>query len=237
MHTSYREQPATPIQLQAANPGRTAGSAGLFLHTANVLAANPTVDEIRIWSGWLRATRVIDDVLDDQGGDPGVLVTQLQNGVAFGTLTDETAQACKDFFERHTAEERSQIEERFFWLQEATQAYRNTTSLRELTALRLNEATGYFANFFKLPPRGNNDKPRERFNDWVVGFSRSGYLVDSVLDFKEDFENGEIQVRPSRSNTAILCVSAIAETYKAIRVTPRRALTGAAKVAIRHSRI
>lgn len=78
----------------------------------------------------------------------------------------------------------------------------------------------------------NDESQRRRFNEWLEGFSRVGYLLDSYVDMKDDFADGNVTVPVTfKARLEILRV-ALPEAMRALRKTPKRTLGRVACLAV-----
>lgn len=221
-------------QNNALPPNSTrAGSINLLRTSACAMEAAPTPAEVDTWESWLRVALVIDKALDENYGDFDAITTSIIAGGTHPDLEDATIKRCKDYLDNLPPPELQARLGGLTELKDTIAEYTQTTSAKRLVELRLDEAN-YHSSFFTLPLRNAADAPRLRFNQWVHGFNRTGYLVDSFVDLTSDYARGEISVRPTLSARATIGQAAVREAAPAIRLTPPSIILEAGRVAIRH---
>lgn len=112
----------------------------------------------------------------------------------------------------------------------------NAKSPAEIISVNRFEAQWY-ANLLELNVEGKKDAiNRRKFNLWLHNFCLSGYMFDAATDMKEDFDNGNIAVKPTHLNRAVMFKAALREIYIGAINTPVRSLGKVAYVAYRNER-
>lgn len=200
---------------------------------ARTMDAAPTETEVATWSSWLRVASLIDRALDEGYGDFDSLTTSIINGECHPRLTKDITRNCRAYLDNLSTLDLDTTLSKLAGLKDTTAEYAQTTSVRRLIELRLDEAN-YYSSFFMLPLRHPNDSSRVHFNHWVQGFNRTGYLVDSVVDLEQDYAHGEISVRPTIFTRATIGQAALREAVQALRLTPPLVIAEAGRVALRH---
>jgi hypothetical protein len=98
-----------------------------------------------------------------------------------------------------------------------------------------NEEAGIYSGLLALPVESRHDAAqRNAFNDWLDHFSRAGYLIDSLVDLKDDYQTGATSVRPSLHSRTVVGRHAASETIVTLRKTPYRAVGQIAMVGFRY---
>ncbi len=79
-----------------------------------------------------------------------------------------------------------------------------------------------YSDLAKIDERGKDSLERQRFNNWLPSFIRSGYMLDTLIDIRSDFKNGLTGVRPSLRSYAVISRATYNETVACISQAPAK---------------
>ncbi len=210
------------------------GSARLFRAVGESFGVDIGDRERQDWRVLLGALYVADHLIDDRRESELSPLVKLLEGDGLPGIDTEFQEACWDFMANQTPERRQEIYKNFGQMAEFASQLRATESIHELIRIRLQDA-GVFADLLSLPTTDTID-PTERddFNDWLLSFSRTGYLVNSLHDLGDDYQTGETSVKPTPKARLVLARSALRETIIGINKTPLRTIGSLTMVAFRY---
>lgn len=211
------------------------GTNRLFAEVAEGFGVEVGPQERKDWQTLGRAAYVIDQYLDVVGGNvmPDI-APRLFSGRPIAGVPETLSEDCRSFLERQSPSRQTEIREMLDRVKPLVDRQAAAVSPDEVVAIREEEAE-LLANFLSLPAENRPDAVgRQKFNAWLVTFCRTGYMLDSFLDIKEDFESGASGVPPSFSARRVLAAATLRETIAAARQMPIRTLGKCAIVAVRY---
>ncbi|HEX4774032.1 MAG TPA: hypothetical protein VH234_00760 [Candidatus Saccharimonadales bacterium] len=210
--------------------GERAGSAYLFGSVAESMGVELAPQERGDWKTLLAAAYAIDYIVDDEGKDIDSVVASFLAGGKLEGATNLITTNFRRYIETQPEERRALTIQRLGAIGSHVELCSQAESVTELITARQDEAELY-ASFFELPLNNTSDKSqRSIFNAWLHVFSRTGYLVDSLLDLKVDYEDGGTKVEPTVANRIMLARAAFRESVVLARQTPSVALVDILKV-------
>lgn len=202
------------------------GSRRLLCDAALTFGVELTTQEFDDWRSLLAGAALVDHLLDplNVGGDVALHISQIFDGENLDGMRDDLQDIVRNYIEIQPQDVREGILEGVRQAGELALRQRETWDPSDVVSLRLEEAK-ILSNLLSLPCTGKEDAPqREIFNNWLIGWSRAGYLLDSLLDLGADFWNGESRVEPTFFAKVILAYATAKESFKALRKTPPRLL-------------
>lgn len=225
----------TPESLLAQDrEAEFSGSRQLFTQVAEAFGVQLEEAEVVGWSDMLHLAYAIDEKIDvEHGSASGFIFDLLSDKYETGPM-QRTQARFQDYME-HQSETRYQtIIERLGGISLLAKQQSEADTVEKVVNVRLAEAD-LFSYLLLLPTENMPDKiPREKFNKWLGSFSRAGYIVDSLIDIKEDYEGGSTNLRPSIATRIGLAKSAAKEAFGGLRKTPPRVLGKTLLVALKY---
>jgi len=159
-----------------------------------------------------RVACTIDDIVDDD------IPPEHQREVFTRFFSDEkTCESAPAWL----SENQRYIEELIAHLQGFKTRRQNVTTIEDYAGI-LTEESNVFASLFELEE--HDDETRRKFNDWLGHFSRGGYYLDSALDMKRDYGDGNLSLPPSLAGQKYLLMLAIKEAGHYLRVARHKAV-------------
>lgn len=196
------------------------GSRLLFREAARQFGVHVTTQEDYDWLVELGAGMLIDHLVDVEKEDIGPLFRDIANGNIRQDLNHDIQIRTINYLGRQTPEAMSTILRQVEEVNELAIAQRHATKPKEVVDIRIAEAE-IFAAILALDESTEQDEvARRSFNTWLRGFSRTGYLVDTLFDVREDFESGGSGVRPGASALREYAFYATQESLNALKKTP-----------------
>lgn len=225
---------AAVIEPQIDEPGSFSGSAALFMRTAHDMGVQVTSEEERHWHTLLELAYAIDEQVDTRRGDITPFIGAMLTGKEMEGADAGLQRRVQHFMGAQTPSRRGYILDSLDRVGQLVQDQRQAHTPEELVRTRLDEAD-LFASLLALPTEGRPDKTqRNRFNSWMLGFSRCGYTVDSFLDVKDDYEDGSTSVKPTLHARLVIGKAAFRESVIAVRRIPAHTLGTSAVVAAKY---
>lgn len=210
------------------------GSHNLFRDAAQLTGVELHPQEDLDWGYLMEGASLVDHLLDTEK----VSVVPEMRRIGAGTYRPDlhllSQMHFADYVGRQTEEKLDGMFDQLLRVEELVHAQREATKAREVVEIRVEEAD-ILASFLSLPV-GNTVDAYNRivFNDWLVGFSRAGYLVDSFIDLKKDFVNGESGVKPTARARAVVGSAAVKEGIAALNKTPPKLLKKCGATAVKY---
>lgn len=214
------------------------GSLVLFGEIASSFGVDVTPKDHQDWRTVLGAAMLLDHLLDNEDQSSEVVDGTSNFVRSFhvamqGNIRDDLDYVTQvrgiNYLASQTPERQQTLYENVLVVDELTRQQRTTTDVHELVDARLAEAD-ILASLLALNyEEGASDaEARKSFNEWVRSWSRVGYTFDSLVDLKEDFENGEISVKPNLLAKAVIAKTVAVEGAVAVKRTPARAVAACA---------
>ena len=212
------DSPAEPLYTSIAK------SALLFAGVAQSMGVDLTREDRNDWSVLHAAAYAIDGIVDEQRQDLDQRIAVFLDGGHLEGASEQVSSALRGYVEKQPGERQAAVKRRIGMIGLYVARCTEAQTVDQLIAARNAEA-GLFADFLSLPPSGNNDgEQRRTFNNWLHAFSRAGYLIDSLADLRPDYESGEVSVKPTIRNHAVLAKAALKESVNLSRLTPLKSL-------------
>ncbi|MBI5906601.1 hypothetical protein HY857_00930 [Candidatus Saccharibacteria bacterium] len=227
-----QSQPQAETNLDGEN---YSGTGLLLAKVAESFGADIGDQEVRDWRALLGGAYIIDQLLDvEKSGSVVPHITSILAGENLEGIRIGSQDRIRKYMAAQTPERQSEIMDKIGLVGILTEALTETEEAEELVRLR-NEEADVYSGLLALPVEGRHDAAqRSVFNDWLASFSRAGYLIDSLVDMKEDHQSGATSVRPSLRSRAVVGRHAVSETATTLRKTPYRAIGQIAMVGFRY---
>jgi len=227
-----------PVDALKATPSQEiihAGSRYLFADAAKAFGVHLDSQENDDWRTLLMLGYVIDELVDvDRRQDIGQQLRAVLAGDSFQYGPPELPARFRAYMAAQTDTRQAEILARLDQVSGFVDAQANSTTVDELVAVQAQEAQ-LFAQVLSLPVEDRPDAAqRNRFNQWLQGFSRVGYLFDTLVDLQQDYEDGSSSVRPTFRAKAAIGRITIKESLAAVRKTPPRLLGKVAVVGLKY---
>ncbi len=207
-----------------AQPGHPQTIQGLK-HIATHFGVIVNESDEAYWRAMLNLARAVDIHLDEEGNqDVPDLFATLLAGEPIEHMTAEECEEFKKVYYAQTPEKQAQILKGTSIVAFALEL-KTAIRLSDIVAARVAEAE-VFGRIISLPEHGAfpDNSARKRFNSWLVQFSRAGYLIDSLIDYSDDFQNGELSLEPSLLSRLTLGREVCRELMVCYRDLPKKAL-------------
>jgi len=204
------------------------GSVRMISEVALSFGVVLTEQERRDWQTLGRASYIIDQYLDAEKNTPMPdIAAELFSDRSIPGIPEEFRNDCRDWLERQSEERQHEINSQLAEVRLLVEAQAAATSVAEVVRIRRREAE-LLANILSLSPEDRSDVvAREKFNTWLKVGMRTGYLLDSLLDIKEDYESGGSALKPGVVTSSKMVAYLLRETVAAACVSPRALGKGA----------
>ena len=210
------------------------GSRLLFRSAAREFDVDVTDQEDYDWLVELGAGMLIDHLVDVEKQDVSPLFRDIIAGNLRTDLAADLQIRAINYMGRKPLEARQQI---YQWVQEVNDlaiAQRNATKPAEVIDINIRESE-ILSSLLSLEHQGMDDEDeRLAFNGWLRGWGRTGYLLDTLVDAKADYANGESGVKPTPFVMAHYASVLSAEAAVSLRKTPSRLLGKSALVGLNY---
>lgn len=211
------------------------GSRSLFYRAALKFGVNLSRQEYNDWGALLGGAYVVDHLLDVEGRTE--ILPHVQSILAGKTRPDlnlEVQTSLKSYMDRQDPERKGAIFSDILRVEELAADLRNATTPTRLVEIRREEGD-ILGSLVALPVEETSDRSeRLRFNRWLNSWSRTGYMMDSFVDLRKDYENGESGVKPTMIARGIVAEAVLYESAVAIQRTPPGVMRGALMNATRY---
>lgn len=216
------------------SPTSYSGSRYLFEEAARTFGVELESWESEGWRAMLKAAYVVDEGIDTDGVDIMPTVIDMFEGQPVEGMPPMLPEWCSAYMERQSENRYAAIINSLGKISGLVERQRQADKAKDLISIRLEEAE-LFAFFLALETAGRPDAARRhRLNEWLRGFSRCGYTIDSFIDLAGDYRSGSTSVRPTLGARTTLGCAALNETAAAIRKSPPRLLAKTALVAFKY---
>ncbi|GEM_PF-1727319 len=211
------------------------GSVRMMSEVADSFGVNLTAQERKDWQTLGRAAYVIDQYLDAEKDTPMPdIAPELFSGRPIPGVPEEFSEDCKQWVERQTEARQAQINRHLAEIRILVEAQAAATTTSGVIAVRRKESD-LLADILSLRPEGREDaRARMKFNSWLTVAMRAGYLLDSLLDIKEDYESGASGLKPGLAASCKMASYLLRETVVAAKVSPKALLGKGAMVMMRY---
>jgi hypothetical protein len=231
-HPIFPSEP--PFEEPKIHDVRRGGSLVLFGEIATSFGVDVSNADHHHWRSVLGAAMLLDHLLDvEDKSNKGVPEKEgfVRSFVVLmqGQLRDDLDEVIQirtvNYMARQHPERQQKIYDDVLTVDELTRRQRQTTDVHDLVDIRLTEAD-ILSSLLALDYEENipDANARGSFNQWVQSWSRVGYTLDSLVDLKEDFQNGESMVRPTLHARGILAKTVATESGVAVKRTPPRTM-------------
>ena len=210
------------------------GSRYLFRSAAEAFGVELSEQEDNDWRALLGGAYLVDHLIDIDKTDIMPHLTSVISGRGIPGLHLDTQVCFRNYILRQNESRYDDIMQRLGGVSRLAQRQAEAKTAHELIEVRLEEAD-LLAYLLALQTNTQEGaEPRERFNLWLRGWSRCGYLLDTFVDMDLDYENGDSGVRPTASSRATVAGAAVKESVTAIKNTPLRLIGKCALVGARY---
>lgn len=210
------------------------GSRNLFRDAAQLIGVDLQRQEDIDWGYLMEGAALVDHLLDTEKVSVVPEMRRIGAGEYRPDLHLSSQRNFANYVGRQTVEKLDGMFDQLERVEKLVQAQREATKAREVVEIRVEEAN-ILASFLSLPVGDTVDAyNRIVFNDWLVGFSRAGYLVDSFIDLKKDFVNGESGVKPTARARAVVGTAAVREGVAALNKTPPQLIKKCGATAVKY---
>ena len=235
MDVTLMESIENPLTIAQSMEGvRSSGSRYLFRGAARSFGVELEDQEDEDWRAMLGGAYLVDHLLDIDKTDIMPGVAAIVSGELIEGLHERTQVRFREYMLRQEESRYDDIIRRLEQVSSLSHRQALAESAQEVIDIRREEAD-LLAYLLGLPTHNRRDSvARERFNDWLVGWSRCGYLLDTLIDMKLDYDNGDSGVRPTTRAKAVIAGVAVKESLIATRKTPLRLLGKCALVGARY---
>jgi hypothetical protein len=175
----------------------------------------------------LNLARALDIHLDEEGQTN--IDRVLNNLIEGRKINHMTASECDEFrriYEKLPTERQAVIRQATD-ITAYAERLKNASVMGHLIAVRAQEAE-LFGTIVSLPEdvTAVDNAARQRFNTWLLSFSRAGYMIDSTVDHWDDFANGTVSIKPSLATSLALGKEIVKELKTCYAELPKRAVPG-----------
>ncbi len=223
-----------PIDEPSPQGVQFSGSRYLFRMAAQEFGVNLSEQEDNDWRALLGGAYFVDHLLDIDKDDVQSRVVALASGQLLDSLHENTQIRFREYLLRQAETRYEDIIRRLGQVSSLAHQQASAKSASDVITVRRQEAD-LLAYLLALPAEDRPDaEAREKFNDWLLGWSRAGYLLDSLVDMGLDYKNSDSGVEPTIRSRVSVGAAAIKETFIAARKTPPRLLGHCALVGFRY---
>lgn len=210
------------------------GSRRLFTEVAHAFDVQLEDSEAEGWGDMLHLAYAIDQKVDIEQGDVPTFIQKLLASKYDTGPTISVQTRFLEYMQRQPESRHETIIHRLGSIGLLAKEQAAADTVNKVVDIRLAEAD-LFSYLLLLPTENKPDKTqREKFNRWLAGFSRTGYIVDSLIDIKEDYQSGNTNLQPSITARAKLAKAATKEALNGIRQTPLKVLGKTILVALKY---
>jgi hypothetical protein len=210
------------------------GSRYLFREAAGAFKVQLKEDEYDGWRALLGGAYLVDHLVDNERADIMPAIADMLWGRFREDLHLDTQHRFRNYMLSQPQDEYEGLLNKLSQVNGLVEAQRQAITPQEVVAVRLQEAD-LLADMLSLPAEGHPDVfERIRFNNWLLGWSRAGYLVDSLRDIQDDYQNRDSGLEPSARARTSLARSAFKEILVAAQKTPPQLIGRCALVAFRY---
>ncbi len=163
---------------------------------------------------------LLDELVDNGEADVLGTVKQILTQQFRVDINAQTQEVLYDYMSQQTQTYSEGVLRGVARAHELALRQRETLDPHRLVAVRLEEADVLSA-LLSLRTSGQPDAAaRKQLNAVIGAWSRTGYLVDSFVDLRSDYEGGESGIKPSAYSALIIASATARESVGAIRSVP-----------------
>jgi hypothetical protein len=226
---------AAPFEVRLGNEQTEfSGSVRMMREVAESFGVSVTAQELKDWQTLGRASYVIDQYFDVVKADPTAdIAVEHFSQLSIPGIPPQLIHDCIDWLERQAPDRQVTLVEYIAFVRKMVEAQAAATTVPEVVEVRHQEAD-VLGDILSLNSEGTADAAaRQKFNNWIPRAMRAGYILDSLLDIKEDYESGTSGVEPGLKASAKMAAYLLKDTVEVARVSPR-ALSKGAMVMVRY---
>ena len=196
---------------------RGENGANMFTSVANGYGVHITPQEHEYWRVTLHVARSLDNAVDENGvTDIHPFISDLVQGKPINGMNIDEAEEFGKMYAQLPLGRQKQLIETCIALPLFAHTKRNARSLKELLSINRAEAEA-FAGILYLDI---SNQRRVDFNRWLYLFATTGYLVDTILDVRKDYELGNINIQPGRVQRGIAGLRASSDIGRLLMAAP-----------------
>lgn len=198
------------------------GSRKLFRSIARSMGVELSEQEDYDWLVLMQFCMLLDHLADEEQTDIMSALHAIYSGELREDLNSDAQVRTHNYLHRQTPDSRDRLFDRVNRVQTLLEKQRTLNTANELVHQRQQEAI-ILADILSLERgSGSDDQARIKFNTWLQSWASVGYLLDSLLDVRSDYENQESLVRPTLSTRITITKPLLREAVLAVRETPVR---------------
>jgi len=210
------------------------GARNLFRNSAEAFGVHLSPQEDYDWLVIIGASMLVDHLVDVEKSNLEESFDAIAKGHVREDLNKDVQVRTINYLVRQSEEKKSKIARQLSKVSLLTEEQRNATKARSVVAVRIAES-GIFSSLLHLEHNNTDDsEAREKFNRWVDTWSRFGYLLDSFVDIREDFDQASSQVAPTILNRLVYAKAALKEGAELFTRTPKKIVGKIALVGLRY---
>lgn len=193
--------------------------------------------DIDRWSAGLTMAKALDTLVDDDHiYNSGDYAEELLAGGRMPHTTEAQGEFIREAYTTLSPESQSR------WRNSATQL--GAFALKRLEAVTIHEYISVVSDESQLMSdvlmiENDIDRPdaeqRTTFNGWIDQMARTAYLADTLSDFVRDYNEGNMNIRPTITSAAVLARHVAKEGIEFARTTPAPVYIAIARRAISKS--
>lgn len=226
---------ALPVSGEQEGESRQfSGSRYLFREAAKAYKVRLEEHEDNDWRALLGGAYLVDHLLDVEQIDIMPAINAIVAGELRDDLHTDTQARFANYMRRQPKDRYVDIMRRLGGVSAMAERQASATTAGEVIKVRLEEAE-LLAYLLSLPEDQRQDaNGRRKFNKWLRGWSRAGYLLDSFIDMRDDYESGASGLEPTVKIRAQIGSTAAKEMARAAVKTPPQLLGKCALVGFRY---
>jgi hypothetical protein len=210
------------------------GTRALFREAARQFNVDLSKQEDYDWLAQFGACMLIDHLVDVEKTDLPFFFKNIMSGNIRDDLNPDVQIRAINYMERLTPEVRGRIFSQVAEVNELVTAQRSASKAKEVVDIRISEADIFTSVVALEETDGIDESARKSFNTWLLGASRAAYLMDTMFDMRQDYENGETSVKPSTVARLQYTHAAVQEGLFALKRTPASLVGKSALVAVNY---
>lgn len=214
----------------------------LFTAAENLLDQKLPLSTLETWRSTLAAMRMADYHIDGMRNSEDRIkffhgainfLDDKNEGFSSGNeLTDQYFMRLRDSLRAYPTAKRGAYRDNGLLYMEVSEKRASTTDVRRFTYYRRLEghvASKFFTIF--LPDNVSSQK-KEKCMKWFSSVGRAADCFDSFADLKDDYAEGEVSIKPSIGNRAVILAGGLRDGVFMLRNSNVRTLVGIAQATL-----